>query len=132
MANRIRSLVVFTGMAALAGCSQGEVSFARNVQPILEQRCIECHNASGEGQLASALSLADYADLMKGTQFGPVVVPGSSVSSVLYMVVAGKTDAEIRMPPHHEESWAEGRGDPLSDKEVATIATWIDQGAKNN
>ena len=132
MANGIRSLIVVTGLAALAGCGQGEVSFANDVKPILDQRCIECHNASGEGQLASALSLVEYADVMKGTQFGPVVVPGSSASSVLYMVVAGKTDPEIRMPPHHEESWAEGRGEPLSDKDVATIATWIDQGAKNN
>lgn len=132
MARKIWSLVALASAASIAGCGQGEVSFANDVKPLLDARCIGCHNPSGEGQHASALNLADYADIMKGTQFGPVVVPGSSISSVLYMVVAGKTDPAIRMPPHHEESLAEGRGEPLSDAEIAMLAKWIDQGAKNN
>ena len=115
-----------------AGCGRSEVSFANDVQPILEVACIECHTSSGEGVAASGFSVSDYDAVMKGTDLGAVVVPGSSISSTLYMVVAGKTDPEIRMPPHHEESWADGRGTPLADDEIAIIAAWIDQGASNN
>jgi len=132
MVKRIAGVLILTSAIALVGCGQREVSYAKDIRPILEKSCIECHNATGEGQLASALSLLAYEDLMKGTQFGPVVVPGSSMSSALYLVVAGKTDPEIRMPPHHAESWAQGRGVPLTDEQIATIARWIDEGAKNN
>lgn len=116
----------------LAGCGQRKVSFANDVQPILEVACLECHTTEGEGMAASGFAVDDYDAVMKGTQFGPVVVAGSSISSTLYMVVAGKTDPEIRMPPHHEEAWAEGRGVPLADEEIQTLALWIDQGALNN
>ncbi len=118
--------------AQFTACGQREVSFAADVQPILEVACLECHTTAGEGAAASGFAVNDYDAVMKGTQFGPVVVAGSSISSTLYMVIAGKTDPEIRMPPHHEEAWAEGRGVPLADEEIATIAAWIDQGAKNN
>ena len=60
------------------------------------------------------------------------VVPGSRLSSTLYLVVAGKTAPEIRMPPHHDESWAEGRGAALSARQIEMIGAWIDQGAKDN
>ncbi len=118
--------------AQFTACGQREVSFRADVQPILEVACLECHTTAGEGTAASGFAVNDYDAVMKGTEFGPVVVAGSSISSTLYRVIAGKTDPEIRMPPHHEEAWAEGRGVPLADEEIATIAAWIDQGAKNN
>ena len=47
------------------------------------------------------------------------------MSSALYLVVAGKTDPEIRMPPHHAESWAQGRGVPLTDEQIATRNNFV-------
>jgi len=126
------SAVIITLCTQISACGRGEVSFASDVQPILEVACIECHTTAGEGTMASGFAVNDYDSVMKGTEFGPVVVAGSSISSTLYMVIAGKTDPEIRMPPHHDEAWAEGRGVPLADEEIETIAAWIDQGAKNN
>ena len=126
------STITFILCLQLAACGQNEVSFAADVQPILEVACLDCHNESGEGSAMSGFSVASYESLMKGTDLGPVVVAGSSISSNLYRVVAGKTDPEIQMPPHHQESWADGRGTPLADDEIAIIAAWIDQGAKNN
>lgn len=126
------SLVLFALVTHLSGCGRGDVSFSADVQPILQERCLECHNDSGEGAAISNFSVVDYASVMKGTAFGPVVVAGSSISSTLYLVVAGKTAPEIRMPPHHTESFAEGRGESLSADELETIAKWIDQGAKDN
>lgn len=116
----------------LAGCGQAVVSFSADVQPIFATHCLECHDTVGEGIVASGFSVRDYASVMKGTNLGPVVVPGSSISSTLYLVVALKTAPEIHMPPHHWESLAEGRGSPLSKEEIETIAAWIDQGAKDN
>lgn len=124
--------VVFAFFAQIAACGGGEVSFSDDVQPILQASCVECHNQTGEGAVASNFSVVDYASVMKGTGFGPVVIPGSSISSTLYLVIAGKTSPEIRMPPHHNESLAEGRGAQLSADQVETIARWIDQGARDN
>lgn len=115
----------------LIGCEQN-VSFKDDVQPILRASCIECHDKSSEGYAASGFSLEDYDSVMKGTKFGAVVVPNSSASSTLYLVIAHLTDPAIHMPPHHQEALAEGRGIPLTKKEVDTIGAWIDQGAKNN
>lgn len=116
----------------LLGCGASEVSFSSDVQPLFAKHCIECHGSSGEGVATSGFSVKDYDSVMKGTKFGKVVIPGSSVSSTLYLVVAQKTAPEIHMPPQHSEAWAEGRGSPLSAKEIGIVQAWIDQGAKNN
>jgi hypothetical protein len=116
----------------ISSCGGGEVSFSADVQPILREYCIECHANSGEGVAVSGFSVSEYARVMEGTKFGPVVIPGSSISSTLFLVIAQRTAPEIQMPPHHVEAWAEGRRVPLSDDDVAVIAAWIDQGAKDN
>ena len=115
----------------LFGCER-DVSFTGDVQPILLASCVECHDKSAEGYAASGFSLEDYDSVMKGTNFGAVVVPNSSMSSTLYLVIAHKTDPAIHMPPHHEDALAEGRGPALTAEQIDTIGTWVDQGAKNN
>lgn len=131
-AKLLSSVVLLLLCMPIAGCGRSDVSFAADVRPILDRSCLECHDNSGEGVATSDFSVVDYASVMKGTGFGPVVVPGSSISSTLYLVVAGKTAPEIRMPPHHSEALAEGRGESLSVDELAIIAAWIDQGAMDN
>lgn len=127
----------FVVAAALAACQQSgsdaeTVSFAKDVQPILDARCVECHNVAAEGVAMSGLNLSDYESVMSGTRLGPMVVPNSAESSSLYLVVAQETNKQIHMPPHHDSSRAEGRGTPLSEQQIATIKAWIDQGALNN
>ena len=119
-------------IAGLAGCGQEPVSYMTDVRPILAHSCGNCHNRTGEGLQASGFSVATYDDVMKGTRFGTVIIPGSSESSNLYRVIAGKVAREIRMPPHHDSSHAEGRGQPLSADQVDLVKRWIDEGAKNN
>ena len=131
-ANLLIKIGILVLSMQLLGCTRSEVSFSSDVQPIFEKHCIECHGSSGEGIMASGFSVGDYDGIMKGTSFGKVIVPGSSMSSALYLVVAQKTAPEIHMPPHHTEAWAEGRGSPLSADDVASIGDCIDQGAKNN
>ncbi len=116
---------------ALCGCER-QVSFANDIQPILDRDCAGCHDQAGEGAAASGLGLKSYDDLMQGTRFGQVVVPGSPESSALYLTVAQKTAPEIHMPPHHDDKLPQGQGVPLRDDKVETIRLWIEQGAKNN
>ena len=132
MSKILRGCLLLIPVLLLAGCGQGEVSFADDVQPIFAKSCISCHSGTGEGAEASAYVMLNYEGVLKGTSFGAVVIPGSKMSSSLYLVVAGKTAPEIRMPPHNDESFAEGRGVMLSANQVETIGLWIDQGAKNN
>jgi hypothetical protein len=122
------TFLVLAGATAfvLAGCgSEAEkpVSYQRDVHPVLAKHCLDCHKHGGAGVEKSGFSVESYQALMKGTKFGPVVVPGSSLSSSLYLMVAGKTDPAIRMP--HGKN-------PLSEAEVDLLRRWMDQGAKEN
>jgi len=132
MRTMLRGLLFLVPAMLLAGCGQGEVSYADDIEPIIKKSCISCHSGSGEGASVSEYLMTDYANVMQGTKFGAVVVPGSRMSSSLYLVVAGKTAPEIRMPPHNDEAFAKGRGVMLSAETIEKIGLWIDQGAKNN
>jgi len=132
MSNRhsIFSLLV-VALALGAGCTR-QVSFVQDVNPILQAKCLSCHDTTGEGSANSGFSVMTYDKLIAGTKLGKVIVPGSAVSSSLYLVIAHKTSPEIQMPPHHQEAVAKGRSVPLTQGEIDTIKLWIDQGARNN
>jgi len=132
MKTTLRLLLLLSPVMLLNACGQGDVSFSGDIQPIIAKNCISCHGEAGEGAMANAYLMTDYNGVMKGTTYGPVIVSGSRMSSSLYLVTAGKTAPQIRMPPHNDESLAEGRGPMLSAATIETIGLWIDQGAKNN
>ena len=132
MKTKLRGLFLLAPAIFLFGCGQGEVSYLDDIEPIIKKSCISCHSGTGEGADVSEYLMTDYASVIKGTRYGAVVVAGSRMSSSLYLVVAGKTAPEIRMPPHNDESFAQGRGVMLSAGEIEAIGLWIDQGAKNN
>ncbi len=110
-------------LLALSACSGDKaLTYQANIKPLLDAKCVTCHVPGGEGYEKSGLRLDSYEAMMKGTKFGAVVVPGSSVSSTLYRLVSGQADPSIRMP-HGQAA--------LPEADVAMIGTWIDQGAKN-
>jgi mono/diheme cytochrome c family protein len=112
-------------VAALTGCAREEaVSFSQNVKPIIDQNCLACHQPGGEGFEASGLSMVTYDELMKGTNFGPMIIGGDSAGSNLIVLMEGRADPSISMP--------HGSMDPVAAKDVETIKRWVDQGAKNN
>jgi len=113
-------------MVMTVGCSsepEPELSYEAHIKPILKKHCYECHLVGGKGYEASGFLMDSYDNFMKGTKFGEVIIPGSAITSTLYLLVAGKTDLSIRMP--HGQF-------PLPERQVEMIKTWIDQGAKNN
>jgi hypothetical protein len=113
---------LLAAVVASLGCTR-QVSFEQDVRPVLREKCVGCHKEGGVGYIQSGLNLDNYDGLMKGTKFGPVIKPGSSVDSTLVILIEHKAHSTINMP----------RGqDPLPDNQVNLIKQWVDQGAKNN
>jgi hypothetical protein len=108
------------------GCQlRPEISFRNNVYPVLEANCVACHTSpAGEGYRVSGLNMESYQTLMAGTDYGPVIIPGSSKGSILNMLVEGRADASMRMPHNRDK--------PLSDDEIAVLRLWVNQGAQDN
>ena len=124
--NRHRGLLLYLASAGLLlGCTAKTpaVSFEKDIKPILDTMCVECHRQDGEGSIASGLMLDSYAGLMRGTQFGRVVIPGDSLTSALTMLIEGRADPSISMPHNEKE---------MDPAQVALIKTWVEQGAKDN
>src|SRR5262245_21545907 len=88
-----------------------KVDFAHDVLPILKARCAECHTA---GKYKAGLSLDTREDLLKSK----AAAPGKSAESELVKRIT-HSDPMKRMPP---------KGEPLTDKQVATLRAWIDEG----
>lgn len=124
-----KKLILGTSAMSLAvlltACSATlkDVSFSKEVQPILTRHCSECHAPGKPGFEASGLDTTGYATLMKGGKFGPLVRPGDALSSTLNMLVEGRAHSSIKMP-HGKEK--------LTDKETETLKVWVNEGAKNN
>ncbi len=100
-----------------------QLSFKEDVFPILQGRCFQCHQSGGEGYEKSGLDLHTYEGVMKGTKYGPMVIPGDPDTSNLMRLLDWKTAPEIRMPHGKKQ---------LSSCDRDAIREWIRQGAKNN
>ena len=102
--------------------STGTLDFTRDVQPILQRSCIDCH--SGERPKGS-FSLTSRDSLLKGGQSGdPAVVPGYADDSQLIQFISDKVE-DLEMPPLRKRN----KYPALSANEVERIHTWIDAGA---
>ena len=99
--------------------SQGQprlVDFERQIQPIITDRCLECHS---QDKRKGGLSLASYADALDGGRNGPAIRPGNAARSILIHRLTGAV--EPQMPKDK---------DPLTPAEIALIRQWINQGAR--
>jgi len=111
----IPSLVL--GVTLLGGATVGAIDFAKEVRPIFEARCFECH---GPEKQKSSFRLDLRETAMKGGSEGLAIVPGKSGESALIDHITAPADDEMRMPP---------KGEPLSAAEVTLLKQWIDAGA---
>jgi uncharacterized membrane protein len=91
------------------------VSFANDILPIIESRCIGCH---GGDRTEEGLVLRTHADIMAGSDNGPVIVPGDAANSLLVELVTTQ-----KMPK---------RGPKLTPPQVQIITDWVNQGALDN
>ena len=98
------------------GQQPGPIDFIRQVAPILQQRCLNCHGAS---KAEGGLRLHQAAATRRGGDSGVVLVVGKSDQSELLRRLK-TNDVEERMPLKLK---------PLTRNEVQLLAAWIDQGA---
>ncbi|HEX4792417.1 MAG TPA: PSD1 and planctomycete cytochrome C domain-containing protein [Humisphaera sp.] len=95
----------------------GTIDFVRDIQPILKNNCYKCHGADKQkGQIR----FDSRESVLAGGQTGKAIEPGKGQESRLIHRVMG-LDGDDRMPL---------KSDPLSDKQIALLKSWIDQGAK--
>jgi hypothetical protein len=127
------TFALMTLLALGAGCTREarlqEVSFKNDIAPIFQERCMTCHALGAPGCLVSGFSVATYDTLMKGTKFGPMVIPGNSADSNLLRLVKHQADPSIAMPRSTTAGEPSGWLEP---RQIKMIETWINQGAKNN
>jgi hypothetical protein len=109
---------------AVAGNALAEHgSFKDDIFPIFKRFCVECHQPGGEGYEKSGFDMRTYEGIMKGTRFGPVVVPGDAFLSNLNVLIEGRAAPELKMP-HGRKG--------LTKWERHMIRVWVNRGAKNN
>ena len=137
--SKVRLTMVFLPLLVTA-CGQREVSFKKDVNPILQNNCAVCHSPGGAGYIKSGFSVATYQDVMKGTSNGRVIIPGSSVSSTLVRLIRHQADPSINMPKEYTFSEQKhshyvlpgSNARWLSKQDIDLITKWVDQGAKDN
>lgn len=112
-------------VVAMASAADQEVSFKKDVMPVLQANCLECHSPGGKHLGKSGLLMDTYEHLIEGSKYGPVIDSSHSEQSMFIQVIEVKqVDPWIRMPHHG--------GVELSTASKKILKDWVDQGAKNN
>ncbi len=113
-------MVVFWGLVTAVSNSAvadppTAVSFARDIRPILSDRCFICHGPDTQ-QRASDLRLDDPASALE-----LAIEPGSPATSELMLRILSEDTEQLMPPPDSRLS--------LSDREKELLRLWIEQGA---
>jgi len=111
----IPTMIVPTTPPTVAPAQTSAVSYSNDILPILESRCVNCH---GGQRVEEGLSLKTFADIMAGSDNGPVIIPGDAGNSLLAEQIVSQ-----EMPK---------RGPKLTPPQVQLILDWINQGALDN
>jgi len=140
LGNSIR-FVIITAAILLAGCNKTitspeisnqhidtTVSFKNDVQPIFNTSCAKdgCHAGSQNNgmDLTEGNSYSQIVNVPSYDASGyMLVMPFNADSSAIYLKIIDSPIAGLGMP------YGEA---PLSNSNIKTIRSWIDQGAKNN
>ena len=108
-------LVATEAPATQPAAGDATVSFANDILPLIESRCIGCH---GGDRTEEGLDLKTHASVLAGSDNGPVVVLCDAANSLIVEMVATQ-----KMPK---------RGPKLTPPQVQLITDWVNQGALDN
>src|SRR5262245_15385587 len=111
----LASFGVFAGGNPSSAQNSRELDFAKDIRPVLEARCFGCHGAQ---QQINGLRLDSKEGMLRGGKAGPAILPGRGSESLLYRKVTGTAEGSP-MPLS---------GDKLTQEQIDSIRTWIDQG----
>jgi hypothetical protein len=108
--------------AMLDGVSANDVSFNRDIRPILSEACVQCHGP-GEAERQGGLRLDQREAAIAAAESGErAIVPGDAAASELIARLT-TDDESLRMPPV-------GSGKTLTGQQIALLKQWINEGAK--
>jgi uncharacterized membrane protein len=96
----------------------GPVDFIAHVKPVLEAKCVMCHNRQA---LPGHMSLENRAEAMSSGALGTFIVPGSPENSLLISNVHSA---------HSKMSVMPAVGERLTDDEYAILTKWVKEGAR--
>jgi hypothetical protein len=103
---------------APAPAAAAKVDFAKDVQTLLETKCLECHNPA---KVKGDLLMDTHANLVKGGETGPGIVPGQPEKSEIITRIGLPADHDDIMPPKKSGS--------LTAAEIAVLKRWVAEGA---
>jgi hypothetical protein len=92
--------------------------FQHLVLPVLETKCISCHNPN---KLKGGLNLSSYASLITGGESGISVVSGDPGQSELFR--------RIQLPLNHDDHMPPADENQLTENEIALLEGWIENGS---
>ncbi|MGY8786332.1 MAG: c-type cytochrome [Pseudomonadales bacterium] len=110
--SRTACILAAVFVASLIGNAQAQdITYSRDIAPILQEKCVTCHNPEGIGPMP----------LQSYQQVNPFAA-----------LIKDRTSKRI-MPPWHIDTTTgiqEFKNDAsLSDEQIATISSWVDSGA---
>lgn len=103
---------------AAADLSPAEGWYDARVSPVLDTYCVSCHGAEKQ---KGDLALHTGEIVLAGSEFGPVVIPGSASESPLLQRMVVPLDDDDHMPPSSKPQ--------PSALEIAEVERWITAGA---
>ena len=89
-----------------------QIDFARHIKPILEERCVWCHNGKNE---ATDYALTNCAEAFKNQQ----IIPNKPRQSPLYQAAAGK-HSKLEIPETKVK---------IASGDLIALKNWISSGA---
>jgi mono/diheme cytochrome c family protein len=111
-------IVATTLIQSVAAASSPELTFERDVRPILKAHCFHCHGEEEEHSGGLDVRLRRF--LEKGGESGAAIVPGKPDESLLLTRIRSH-----EMPPAGEEEASKR----VPEAEIATLERWIASGA---
>jgi mono/diheme cytochrome c family protein len=114
----ISRISVTIALSLAVSAARGEVSFSRQVAPILLEKCVTCH---GPDKSKSGFRLDTFASMLKGGDSKKVAIKaGAPRESHLFELII-TSDEDDRMPQ---------KADRLTEAQISLIRDWIAEGAK--
>ena len=102
---------VYPTFSSLKGCDTVNISYSKNIAPIINENCKSCHGGSVANNSGGGIVLDNYTDL----------------SSYIDLVILS-----IKQDPTSGVSFMPKNGGKLNDCYLKQIQKWKTEGAKNN